>query len=34
MPRDIDFAYSMTMSQHTLLILAVKLAVKFNGGIL
>ena len=34
MPRDIDFVYSMTMSQHTLLMLAVKPAVKFNGGIL
>ena len=34
MPRGIDFACSMAMSQHTLLTLAVKLAVKFNGGIL
>ena len=34
MPRDIDFACSMAMSKRTLLTLAVKLAVKFNGGIL
>ena len=34
MPRDIDFAISMAMSKHTLLTLAVKLAVKFNGRIL
>lgn len=34
MPRGIDFACSMAMNQYTLLTLAVKLAVKFNGGIL